>query len=456
MPSNADPALAQRNIQAGVEIYDAVHQTLNTDRGMHLETALAAVGYLAGSAILKSSGVNLANLHPGSPVFVENVNEIGPQVVEDLLDLVARGKQSGPESLIAPPAPSIPPHHIPLRSYEDLLQDLLPKFDAILARHSIPENRAPYTCTGPASRLIIEGQTQLAPSVAKAIVIESIVRASKTVPPSLPGSTPEINSSGDFFRMLAQTTAEIDGFATREPAYPVWGLLREQLHAMQQWSANNVQPAPEQLQKVSIGLIAARELEPSRDAAMDHLITRLHLLNHYWRNWAIPSPTRGAEPARVRKFPFMFLLAIPFCLAVAALAFLGLKTKSPYGTPIGLSVRTPTYIATLISTLEPYMVSLHRDPSNDRYRIGLFLYPIDGSSSGRLVPIASGFHATDLRFGARLLGNDGSNLWFYANGIGALNLRTEKRISASDLRRLNSSLANLPAVDNSNDPLIAP
>ncbi|MEO8591568.1 MAG: hypothetical protein ABI432_19460, partial [Flavobacteriales bacterium] len=49
------------------------------------------------------------------------------------------------------------------------------------------------------------------------------------------------------------------------------------------------------------------------------------------------------------------------------------------GTPIGLAVRTDTHIAILIESLVPYMPSLHRDASKDRYRISVFLVPLDGS-----------------------------------------------------------------------------
>ncbi len=458
MPSDPDPALVQRNTQAGLELYDLIYQSLKTDRGVHLETALAAAGYLAGYAILKSSGINLTSLPPGAPVFIDQVNDIGPQVIQYLQDLVARGRQSGSESLTAPPADSVPPDHASPRTYEDLFKLLAFRFDDLVTRHSIPPNWIPYTCTVPAARLIIDGQAQLAPSISKAIVIQSMVSASKTVPPHAAPGPREINNREQFFRVLAETTTEIDGFAIRQPDYPVWLQLRQQLHAMQEWSANNAQPTSEQLQRVSIGLIAARELEPAVNEEMDDLVTRLHLLNHYWRNWAGPGKRTAVVVPRapIRKLALLLLLTIAGGLALAAAAFWGLRIKSPYGTPVSPSVRTPAHIATLISTLEPYMVSLHRDPANDRYRVSLFLHPIDGSSSGRLIPIASGMRVADLRFGARMLGNDGSNLWFFVNGVGALNYATEKIITAADLRRMNPSLTHLPGVDNSNDPLLSP
>jgi hypothetical protein len=110
--------------------------------------------------------------------------------------------------------------------------------------------------------------------------------ATKKPPPIIQATTtPEIHNREDFFRILASTTREIDDFAAREPAYPIWGVLQRQLHAMRAWTENGADPTPEQRNRVSIGLVAARELEPAPDAAMEDLVTRLHLLNYYWRHW---------------------------------------------------------------------------------------------------------------------------------------------------------------------------
>jgi hypothetical protein len=96
-----------------------------------------------------------------------------------------------------------------------------------------------------------------------------------------------ITTQSEFFRVLARTTAEVDALVVREPAVPIWVQLQRQLHAMTEWTANGGVPTAEQLQRVSIGLIAARELEPASDAVMDDLISRLHLLNYAWRRWPL-------------------------------------------------------------------------------------------------------------------------------------------------------------------------
>ena len=99
------------------------------------------------------------------------------------------------------------------------------------------------------------------------------------------------------------------------------------------------------------------------------------------------------------------------------------------GTPIGLTVRTDRHIATLIQTLEPYIPSLNRDHSRDTYRISLFIVPLDGTSPA-LVPISGGHSGNSLGL-VKVLGSDGQALWYDVNGVGAVDLRTFRRIDES-------------------------
>jgi hypothetical protein len=147
--------------------------------------------------------------------------------------------------------------------------------------------------------------------------------------------------------------------------------------------------------------------------------------------------------------PFSFpskaaLVAGAAALAVAAAVAAAdakklLMIKSPTGTPLGLSVRTPQHIATLIQALEPYVPSLHRDAARDRYRIGLFLQPLDGRAPGRLIPITAGQPAADDRM-KKLFGSDGTTVWFSVGGLGGVNLQTGQLVRADDLRRANPAL----------------
>jgi len=60
-----------------------------------------------------------------------------------------------------------------------------------------------------------------------------------------------------------------------------------QLDAMLRWSANDRTPTKDERQRVTIGTVAVRELEPAYDPAIYDLTQRLHELNGYFREWPL-------------------------------------------------------------------------------------------------------------------------------------------------------------------------
>lgn len=157
---------------------------------------------------------------------------------------------------------------------------------------------------------------------------------------------------------------------------------------------------------------------------------------------APPKPRARPDVSFVTRLT-SFKLILGLIVLVVAISAVALRKmfmiSSPTGFPIALSVRTPQRIATLIQALEPYVPSLHRNPANDRYRLGLFLYPSDGSSAGRLIPIAKQRPGGDFRL-AKLLGCDGRTVWFAWSDLGGVNLATGKLVGPAELRAANPSL----------------
>lgn len=118
-------------------------------------------------------------------------------------------------------------------------------------------------------------------------------------------------------------------------------------------------------------------------------------------------------------------------LAWLARSFLSVET---IGTPIGASARAGDAIATLVQRLEPYVPSLHRDPSRDRYSLGLLLHGRDEAVAPRWIPIASGLEGSAATH-AKFLGDDGTRLWFRAPEIGAYDHRVGRLLTAEELRK---------------------
>lgn len=122
-----------------------------------------------------------------------------------------------------------------------------------------------------------------------------------------------------------------------------------------------------------------------------------------------------------------------------------------HGDPAGPSMRIGDEVATLIATAEPYRHFVFGGKPTNRYTVELYLYP-----SGRKETVGRGVGIGALGQTARLLGADGDLLWFYVDGLGAWDARRGRKISSEDLRRANPTLKDLPGIDNSNNPLIAP
>jgi hypothetical protein len=105
------------------------------------------------------------------------------------------------------------------------------------------------------------------------------------------------------------------------------------------------------------------------------------------------------------------------------------------GAPLGESVRTDAHIATLVQSLQPYVPSLHRDHSKDRYDVSLLLVALDGSDR-RLIPLREGLEGNGYSL-AKVLGSDGRTLWVDVNGLQGVDLRTYELLSEEEVRRVD-------------------
>jgi hypothetical protein len=148
------------------------------------------------------------------------------------------------------------------------------------------------------------------------------------------------------------------------------------------------------------------------------------------------------------------LATVVFVLAALAAGVLWLRDRfltigAGQGTAVGDTVRSDRYAATLLQTLEPYVPSLHRDHSLDRYGLRLFLVPLDGSAT-RLVSLRGGLTGSQTSR-ARILGSDARTLWYDVDGTGAVDLESFAAIDAGQ-RPPPSSLLGPRPLPHANEP----
>lgn len=131
------------------------------------------------------------------------------------------------------------------------------------------------------------------------------------------------------------------------------------------------------------------------------------------------------------------ILIVAVCVLLLGRSVMRVKTT---GAPWGSSARSGDDIVTLITWLEPYVPSLHRNPAKDRYTVGLLLHSARDSSTRRFVPIARNQAASALGL-AKITGAENGLVRFRAPEPGAFDLRNGRLVEADGFRQLPSEPA---------------
>jgi hypothetical protein len=169
------------------------------------------------------------------------------------------------------------------------------------------------------------------------------------------------------------------------------------------------------------------------------------------RPWVASASTAPSKPLPFVGGGHLRLPTIPTLIVTGALIvgtaiwagvsrMLSVKTT---GSPVGLAVGTPEFIAMLIRNQEPYVPTLHRNPNNDRFRIDLLLQPRDGKSPRRLISIARRLKQAESNRSAHVLGFDGKLFWLLSDDITAYDPAADRLIGLKELRKANPSLDEL-------------
>jgi len=170
--------IARQLNDAANRFNDVLFSHLRTEKGVHVETAIAAAASVAGTLLLRSTGLNLSALQPGQPVLVDTVDEQGMELLR-FLQATCQTFGLDPKSGWDQP---IPPDLTLLQSPQELARDLLPGFDALMKEVPLGAEWHAYVAGLSAAKIVAMGAKTLAPDVGKAVLLNVLVAASKTVP----------------------------------------------------------------------------------------------------------------------------------------------------------------------------------------------------------------------------------------------------------------------------------
>lgn len=167
-------------LDASQAVFGAICNELKTDRGVHVETAIAAAGFLAGATMLRQSGAPLDQLPPGSPVIVDSLDERGPELMQFMSGVcVASGMPADDWNA------DIPAANQPQRLPVDLVAALEPAFWRICDDAQVPVELRPMVAAHTAIQFVASGRGVLDERIGRAIAALSVVGGAKTVPPRL-------------------------------------------------------------------------------------------------------------------------------------------------------------------------------------------------------------------------------------------------------------------------------
>jgi hypothetical protein len=169
--------------QAAKGILQRIVAHLQDDRGVHIGTAIAAAGSLAGVAILRSTGLPLPTSEPGKvqAVLAEEVNQRGSALVQFMSSVCPMLGLDGTFTTT-----EVPPEHQPNKNMiEGVLEwgrDLEAPCNQVLDELQIDHALRPQAYAFTALKLVKAGEQMLPPPVGKAIALSAIVAGSKTAP----------------------------------------------------------------------------------------------------------------------------------------------------------------------------------------------------------------------------------------------------------------------------------
>ncbi|MDE2291310.1 MAG: hypothetical protein KGL53_04440 [Elusimicrobia bacterium] len=155
-------------------------------RAVHPETAIASAARIAGSFSLRSFGLQIDSLQPGSVVLSEESNEKGPRFVAILATVLSKLGVTLDEAVItAEDAPrGAPPRQTTLETLILLQKDAL----GVASRNQLSLEEAALSATLATAFIVKECARDIQAEVAFNVAVRGFIEGSKTAPP--PVNTP--------------------------------------------------------------------------------------------------------------------------------------------------------------------------------------------------------------------------------------------------------------------------
>ncbi len=160
------------------KVQQLIIDKLRDERGVRIEDAISGAASLTGTYLLRSTGIPLDTMEPGSAVFGDAADELGQQYF-GFFQAVCGMMNINPSTGWGGPVPAVNQPH---KSVLQLTQLLEPAFLALCEEQAIPAEIRARVAIFTAARIIGVGRQVISPEIGKAIALESLVNSTKMVP----------------------------------------------------------------------------------------------------------------------------------------------------------------------------------------------------------------------------------------------------------------------------------
>lgn len=174
------PELSSDQVQSITSRLQAaiIAQLLVPGSGVHLETAIAGAGSVAGYYLLAATKISFAGLQTGQVIITEEVNIKGPQLFAFMSAAAIRIGLSHPENWNA----TVPADNQSLKTGTELTDVLRPPLERVFSDAAVELLLRARLTALVGLDFIKQGEAILDADIGKAILSHAIVAASKTVP----------------------------------------------------------------------------------------------------------------------------------------------------------------------------------------------------------------------------------------------------------------------------------
>lgn len=172
-------SLTEAQMTAANAFATATIEAMRDSRGVHAETAIAALARMAGTFLYRSFGFDAADIAPGQVVFSDQADAAGPRLLEILGGTLATLEVAlDPARLGEKPDPARPPR----KAFLETQRLLEPRLAALREAHDLSFEEAAEAAAAGTALLIHHGLNVIEPNRAFSLAVHSFVEGAKTAP----------------------------------------------------------------------------------------------------------------------------------------------------------------------------------------------------------------------------------------------------------------------------------